>query len=168
MSPSDENKVTLEDLLKVKRLEQPEEVFWSDFDSQFKRKLMKSVVSRAGVRTRIKGTFQAFLYSQRAVGSLAAVCLVVGGVFLAGINEQNVIGSQEVIAKSGDLSKSVTFDTVSLEGKNYVYNSIQASPEGVHYSSSDLSTSDYPSNTHYLAGNFTNLAAIGSRNPLSF
>ena len=72
----DQQKVTLEALLRVKREETPGEAFWDSFESEFQRRRLQALVGEPSFRDRLwKPTLRAF--------SLAVPLLALAAVFVA-------------------------------------------------------------------------------------
>jgi len=76
-SEDDKNKPSLEELLRVKRAEQPVDDFWRGFDRELEKRLVRAVVQRRSVARAI------FDWAQLQGKMIAALsCLSVGAFFL--------------------------------------------------------------------------------------
>lgn len=70
-----DQKVTLEDLLKLKRLEKPSEVFWNRFDRELQEKTWSALVEKVSIGERLQKLWRV------ALVPLATACLFVMGFF---------------------------------------------------------------------------------------
>ena len=73
-------RVTVEDLLRLKRLEKPPEQFWTDFDSELRAKQLAAIVEKRpwwAVSSRFSGVFSRY---SLPLGAAAALALAVGGL----------------------------------------------------------------------------------------
>lgn len=78
---SDDRRVTLEELLSLKRHEKPDARFWSSFDRELERRIVRSVVNRPGWFERVGGGLVALLSpSLPAVFSAVVIAFGVAGL----------------------------------------------------------------------------------------
>lgn len=68
--------VTLEELLRLKRRERPDAVFWDDFDRELRQKMLQSLVERVTWRERV-ATFVGSRFSPVFAATAAAALVVV-------------------------------------------------------------------------------------------
>lgn len=77
-------KLTLEELLRMKKSEQPDEMFWRRFDRELEKKIVRSVVSREP-----RFYFLVRWFQSHAVVSVGAACLVLlVALIFAGGNQE--------------------------------------------------------------------------------
>jgi hypothetical protein len=79
-----EPKVTLEELLRLKRAERPPAEFWSRFDSEMRAKQLAAIVVRRPLWDGISRIFAAVYRNHLPFGAAAAVALTWAGVHFAG------------------------------------------------------------------------------------
>ncbi len=99
-------KLTLEDLLRLKRAEQPDEMFWSRFDRELEKKIVRSVVSReprayAGLR---------WVKAHAGLSAGIACSVLVLGFLLAGVDRptevQPSLQKAEAVVPKAEISKT--------------------------------------------------------------
>jgi hypothetical protein len=83
-----EQKVTLEDLLRLKRAERPPDEFWARFESEIRAKQLSAIVSKRPWWDRFSGVFAVARRHQLSFGAAAAIALAFAGVrFVGGYSE---------------------------------------------------------------------------------
>jgi hypothetical protein len=139
--------ITLQDLLKVKKLEKPNDAFWEKFDEELAQRTLKSLVYKQSLLSHISN---GLLFIFKPIFPLAALGLLTIGVFLYNSyskfpQSHSIIGHMP--ATCADKNLDFTFAK-----KNYVKASIlMDSPDnGIQ-----ANVLDYPSASgiRYLAGN---------------
>lgn len=124
MDNSDKNlekEIRLEDLLKLKKLEKPTQVFWNNFDEQLRDKTLERLVYRRSVFSHLSNLL--WIACKPAVSLGALAFLTVGVV---GYNYRSILYSQsQSMVESGSLSSQASslMDLASVK-KNYIKTSI--------------------------------------------
>jgi hypothetical protein len=79
-----EPKITIEDLLRLKRAERPPPEFWTRFDSEMRAKQLAAIMVRRPWWDGISGIFAAVYRNHLPFGAAAAIALTWAGVHFAG------------------------------------------------------------------------------------
>jgi hypothetical protein len=74
-----ETKVSLEDLLKVKRGERPTEQFWGEFDRELHHKMLQTLVKKDPIFIQIMRGLTGRVAQTGAVATMAAICVIALG-----------------------------------------------------------------------------------------
>jgi hypothetical protein len=74
-----ETKVSLEELLKVKRGERPTEQFWGEFDRELHRKMLQTLVKKDPIFIQIMRGLSGRVAQTGAVATMAAICVITLG-----------------------------------------------------------------------------------------
>ncbi len=105
-SPTEPKVLSVEQLLRFKKAERPDEAFWDNFDRELQQKLFQTVVERRS--TRIRNWFSAILHSRSAFAMpvLAALMIVMG----IALTRSGPAGSSPVSSHSGSVDMVVSVE----------------------------------------------------------
>lgn len=136
--------VTLQDLLKVKKLEKPDEDFWENFDQELSQRTLKTIVYKDTIRSRLS---QCLLFVLKPIFPLTALALLTLGIFSYNTfskfpHSHSIIADRQVADNKLDFT---------LAKKNFVKASIAMDATDDSIQSNPL---EYPSacGIRYLAG----------------
>lgn len=145
-----EKPVALEDLLKIKRHEKPDDAFWEKFDRQLHEKTLKKLVYKTSLFSRLSHLFTISLKPAISAGALALLALTLLPAFYS--------GTASVIAKNVPSVQGNGLVDFGLAKRNYVKNSIDVdSDSDCHYASVLISPSLSSNGVRYLAGNLASV-----------
>jgi hypothetical protein len=99
MKRDTERKITVEDLLRLKRAERPPDDFWAKFEAEIRSKQLSAIVSRRPWWDRLSWILAAVSRRQLSLGSAAAVALAFAGYRYVGAHQEAVAAPQSVSAK---------------------------------------------------------------------
>lgn len=92
-----ETKVTLDDLLKVKRAERPSEQFWDKFDQELHQRMLQTLVQKDPLYVQIMRGLTGRFAQMATVAGLAAVIVLAAGRFM--IDSSTPAASPETFAE---------------------------------------------------------------------
>src|SRR5271168_5255876 len=90
MKRDTERKITVEDLLRLKRAERPQDEFWATFEAEIRSKQLSAIVSRRPWWDRFSWILAAVSRRQLSLGSAAAVALAFAGYRYVGAHQEAV------------------------------------------------------------------------------
>lgn len=152
-----EKPLALEDLLKIKRHERPDNAFWEEFDKQLHEKTLKKLVFKPSLYSRLSQFFSISFRPALSAGALALLTIIVQPVFFS--RTASVIVENSPSAHQVDLIN----DFASAK-RNYVKNNIVAgSGDDCNYANMQISPAS-SSGVRYLAGN---LASVSLSNTIT-
>lgn len=151
-----EKQVTLEDLLRLKKLERPDSVFWEKFDKQLHENTLKKLFCKRSILSRIFSFGSISLKPAIPVGALALLTFT---IFAHYQSHSFYAKNNSVIEKNSFLPRKdqalVDFAPVK---RNYVKNSIIPDNNAdMHCAKSLVSPASY-NGIRYLAGKTTSLS----------
>lgn len=116
-----EKKVMLEDLLKLKKLERPDEAFWENFDKQLQHKILERLVCKPSILSQIPHFLG--IICKPAI-SLSALALLMMGV--VGNNYRSIVYSEPQIMIKGDIlyGQENNLSKLASVKKNYIKSNI--------------------------------------------
>lgn len=104
-------KVTIEDLLKLKRLEKPSEAFWNRFDRELQEKTWEALITKVPLGERLQRIWRV------ALMPVAAACLfVVGFFFYQEIGRE--LRMQETLNEGGTILVAIDESNPVVETEN--------------------------------------------------
>ena len=125
-SKDSQEKVSLEELLRFKKSERPDETFWSEFDQQLHQRMMRTLVKKEPWPVQVMRALSGKLAQTTAIGAAAAVLamMVIRPAFLAsndGVQATELAGvaveeAQQVVAAQID---STDLDPALLASADY-------------------------------------------------
>lgn len=123
----DNQKVTIEDLLKLKRLEKPSDAFWNRFDRELQEKTWSALVAKVSIWERFQHV------GRKVLMPVAAACLFVLGFFFyeeigGSLSKQPAVEEGSIIIANSEIESlleeqdSIKIGNVDrlLGAKNYV------------------------------------------------
>jgi len=113
MKRDTERKITIEDLLRLKRAERPPDDFWATFEAEIRSKQLSAIVSRRPWWDRFSWILGAVSRRQLSLGSAAAVALAFAGYRYVGAHQEAVASPQAVVAKPVASAMAVAAPTPS-------------------------------------------------------
>lgn len=150
-----EKSIVLEDLLKLKRHEKPDDAFWEKFDQQLHEKTLKKLVYRPSIFSRFSSLFTISFRPALTAGALALLTIVVQRPTFYS-QATSIIVDNTPAHQTGFLS-----DFASVK-RNYIKNSIIVeSDDDCHYANTLISPSTSSTGVRYLAGNLASVS-LGS------
>lgn len=151
LDKNSEKRLALEDLLKIKKHEKPDEAFWEKFDQQLHEKTLKKLVYKPSLFSRLSYLFTISLKPALSVGALALFVLTMQPTFYsrtASIIAQKVPSTHQI---------DVLADFSSAK-RNYIKNNIVIeSSSDCHYASDLISPVSSSNGVRYLAGNLASV-----------
>lgn len=149
LTRNSEKNVTLEDLLKLKKLERPDEVFWAKFDEHLHDKTLKRLVYRGSIFSQVSNVL---LIIFKPAVSLGVLALLTVSIISYNYKPKLYSQSQLTVVSNGP-SKQATESLINLTSvkKNYVKTSIAMDSSDDHHSNNLVSGSS--NGVRYLAGN---------------
>ena len=81
-----DRKITVEDLLRLKRAERPPDEFWATFEAEIRSKQLSAIVSRRPWWDRFSGVFAALNRHQVSIGAACALALAISGYRYVGVH----------------------------------------------------------------------------------
>lgn len=154
-----EKKVTLEDLLKLKKAEKPDDIFWESFDKQLKEKTLQTLVCKPSLSSRISHISHAVLAHLKPAIPVGALALLTIGLFTYSQRPTHLQFSQppQVAVANPSLSTSDTsFANFSSAKKHFVKNNIATDAHDArHYANKLVDPLASSSGVRYLAGSIS-------------
>lgn len=152
-----EKHIVLEDLLKLKRQEKPDQAFWDNFNKQLHEKTLQELVySRPSIASRLSNLFTVSFFKP----ALSACALAVLTLTLFTYNNSSKSHSQSgaTLVKTSFNSKDDILVSYSSAQKNFVKNNISAEPEvDCNYANMFVSPFSSSDSVRYLAGNLASV-----------
>jgi hypothetical protein len=99
MKRDTEQKITVEDLIRLKRAERPPAEFWATFEAEIRAKQLSAIVSRRPWWSSFSRVFAVVNRHQLSFGSAAAVALAFAGYRYAGVHPEALSAPQAVSVK---------------------------------------------------------------------
>jgi hypothetical protein len=99
MKRDTERKITVEDLIRLKRAERPPAEFWATFESEIRAKQLSAIVSRRPWWSSFGRTFAVLNRHQLSIGSAAAIALAFAGYRYVGTQGGPVLAPQMAAPK---------------------------------------------------------------------
>lgn len=97
-----ENKVSLEELLQLKRAERPDDTFWNQFDSELHQRMMQTLVKKDSWFVQISRAFTGKPTQAAMIGAAAVFAvLVLRPAFVATSDQQSNTASAAVVSLDG-------------------------------------------------------------------
>ena len=150
------NKVSLEDLIKLKKTERPNPEFWNEFDRGMRAKTLQALIKKPSLFARIKSFFS--LPQVKILGSVSACALVVLTLTMASIHNKDK-SSQSTLLVSTGLDAGSSLNPI---GKNFVKNSIHIDSSAPVNFASDLCASG---SVNYIAGSLPSYNSGNFKSP---
>lgn len=151
--------IQLEDLLRLKKHEQPDDAFWADFEKSLHKKTLQALVKPQPLRVRLLSRVQGMLHPAFAMPAAAALAV---GAFLAPqslfTTSEDSTPKADLIAYATDNQPLADFDMAQTEAQ-FATNTIEASSAIKHEhftqlrSNQELTTD--MDNIHYVASTYT-------------
>ena len=123
VSDDGQDKVSLEDLLRIKRAERPDEAFWNRFDKELHERTLQALVKKDPWFVQLLRGLSGKMAQTTAIGAVAAVLamMVVQPAFFA--SSESGGGAADVAVATGELIESnqggAGFDAALYEGADY-------------------------------------------------
>lgn len=142
--------LTIEDLLKIKRHEKPDAIFWEKFDNQLREKTLEKLVYRPSIITRISNLFTVSLRPALSVGALAILTIIAQPIFYSRT-------AAIVVEKNPSAHQTGLIDFASVK-RNYIKNNIVVeSGDDCNYANAHISPVSSSKGVRYLAGNLASV-----------
>lgn len=168
-----QDKPKLEDLLKLKRQEQPLPDFWERFDRDLNQKMLKALVKQEPIFSRIKRTCRIYFYAWAPASCVAALTLIA-------IVHRAPVNISTLLASSTSLKSEPTLDVVLPERETFfkelnqsfatrptafVQNTLTAANQtGTHFAEEKLSNT-YSNKVKYVVSSTTQIDNTFKGNP---
>ncbi len=151
LDKNSEKRLVLEDLLKIKRHERPDEAFWDKFDQQLHERTLKKLVYKPSLFSRLS---HLFTISMKPALSVAALAL-----FAFAIQPSFYSRTASVMVHNAPSTHQVdTLADLASTKKNYVKNNIVIeSTSDYHYANDLISPISSSNGVRYLAGNLASV-----------
>jgi hypothetical protein len=147
------NKVTVEELLQLKKYEKPDDKFWNKFDRELQRKTLQTLVKPTSIRERILNAITSIpVKSISAVPAMALLALsiipasnlflssnshIATGHELATIDHKDAVMEQELSEASYEIAQEYQ----RPQAANFVLESISVTPETKNEFTTDFADS---------------------------
>lgn len=162
--------VTLEDLLRLKRTEKPDEVFWESFEKELHEKAMQTIICKTSLRSRLLNVLCNFSFEFRQAVPIGAAALLTIGFFI--YSQKPVVsnlseGIQVAVIERGYLmNPELAVDGISSIKRNFVKNSVTPDAHDARCYANRIVSPIIPksNDVRYLAGSVVsaNPATMGS------
>ncbi|HZZ21007.1 MAG TPA: hypothetical protein VFE25_16660 [Opitutaceae bacterium] len=117
MNEDSRKKITVEDLLRLKKAERPPEDFWVKFDAEIRAKQLSAIVSKRPWWAGLTRSFTIVRSLQLPLGAAAAVALTYAGVRYVGIHPEPAHAVQGTYASAAPLAQAVVSTAPALAAK---------------------------------------------------
>lgn len=152
-----QKKILLEDLLKLKRQEKPDQAFWDKFNKELHKKTLQELVYKPSLVSRILNIFDGYVV--KPLLSAGALAILTIALFTYNHHSDFYSKTSLMAQQVNVVSSDAVFDHASAK-KNFVKNTITTMTEdNCHYTNSNVSTGSISDGVRYLAGNLGNLAS---------
>jgi hypothetical protein len=116
MNKDSNRKITVEDLLRLKKAERPPDEFWAKFDAEIRAKQLSAIVSKRPWWAGLTRSFTIVRGLQLPMGAAAAVALTWAGVRYVGTHPEPVRTMETTVAQAPVATRAVA-TTVSAPAK---------------------------------------------------
>lgn len=151
LDKNSEKRLALEDLLRIKRHEKPNEAFWEKFDEQLHEKTLKKLVYKTSFFSRVSHIFTISFRPALSAGALALLTIVVQPTFFSRT-------AAVIVENTPSVHQIEPLADFASAKRNYVKNNIAAESGGdCHYANMPISSASSSNGVRYLAGNLASV-----------